>query len=156
MCYQMRSLSGVMCDRQMPKKLKGKIYKTVIRPVLMYGSETWAMKTQDTNKMAAAEMKILRWSSGHTRLDRIKNTVIREGMKVTPLDKKLRENRLRWFGHVQRREDDHVCKVVQKWKVDGKGPPGRPKLRWSDCIQKDLRDAQADAKAPKTVRNGEN
>ena len=49
-----------MCDRQMPKKLKGKIYKTVIRPVLMYGSEAWAMKSQDTSKMVGTEMKILR------------------------------------------------------------------------------------------------
>ena len=86
-----RTLSGVMCDKQMPKTLKSKVYKTVIRPVLMYGSETWALTAQDTRKVAAAEMKILRWSSGHTKFDRIRNTVIREGMKVAPIEAKLRE-----------------------------------------------------------------
>ena len=139
-----RTLSGVMCDKQMPKTLKGKVYKTVIRPVLMYGSETWALRAQDTSKIAAAEMKILRWSSGHTKFDRIRNTVIREGMKVAPIEAKLRENRLRWLGHVQRREDGHVCKAVQTWKVDGKGKRGRPKLRWTDCIKEDLREAEVD------------
>ena len=34
--------SGVLCDRRMPVKLKGKVYKTVVRPALLYGDETWA------------------------------------------------------------------------------------------------------------------
>ena len=34
--------SGVLCDRRMPVKLKGKIYKTVVRQALLYGAETLA------------------------------------------------------------------------------------------------------------------
>ena len=34
--------SEVLCDRRMPVKLKGKVYKTVVRPALFYGGETWA------------------------------------------------------------------------------------------------------------------
>ena len=33
---------GVLCDRRMPVKLKGKVYKTVIKPEMLYGAETWA------------------------------------------------------------------------------------------------------------------
>ena len=34
-----RSLTGVLCDKRMPNKLKGKLYRTVARPAMMYGSE---------------------------------------------------------------------------------------------------------------------
>jgi len=40
---------------------------------------------------------------GYTRLDRIRNVVIRDQVRVALLEDKLREIRLRWFGHVKRR-----------------------------------------------------
>jgi len=50
-----------------------------------------------------AEMRMIRWMCGYTRLDRIRKKVIRERVGAAPLEDKLREIRLRWFGHVQRR-----------------------------------------------------
>ncbi len=41
-----RQVTGILCDRQMPIQLKGKIYKTVIRPVALYGSECWPATTK--------------------------------------------------------------------------------------------------------------
>ena len=38
---------------------------------------------------------------GCTRMDRISNGVIRDLVKVVPIEDKLREIRLRWFGHVK-------------------------------------------------------
>jgi len=40
---------------------------------------------------------------GIIRLDRIRNVVTKERVEVTPLEEKLRETRLRWFGHVKKR-----------------------------------------------------
>ena len=75
-----RSLTGVMCDKKMPLKLKGKVYRTVIRPVIMYGSETWAMRKEDEKMMETAEMKMLRLTTGITKLDKVKNEVTRQKM----------------------------------------------------------------------------
>ena len=41
-----KNASGVLCDGKMPIKLKGKFYRTVIRPAMLYSSECWAIKRQ--------------------------------------------------------------------------------------------------------------
>ena len=97
------------------------------------------MKKKDVDSMAAEEMKLLRWSCGLTRRDKVKNETIRTRLKVAPMHDKLVENRLRWFGHIHRRESDHICKRIQNWTVDGKRPRGRPHKKWSNCIADDLK-----------------
>ena len=72
-----REVSGVLCDRRMPVKLKGKVYKTVVRPAMMYGMEATPIKKVNKKRMNVAEMKMLRWMSGVTRRDRIPNARIR-------------------------------------------------------------------------------
>ena len=42
-----RELSGVICDKKIPTKLKLLVYQTVIRPTLLYGCETWPMSVKD-------------------------------------------------------------------------------------------------------------
>ena len=52
--YKMHMISVI------PVKLKGKVYKTVIRPAMLYGPETWAtMKTQE-KRIDVNEMRMLR------------------------------------------------------------------------------------------------
>ncbi|XP_048488766.1 uncharacterized protein LOC125491268 [Plutella xylostella] len=68
-----KQLTGTTCDRKMPIKIKGKIYKSVIRPVMLYGAECWATKVCDEKRMHVTEMRMLRWMCGVTRKDRIRN-----------------------------------------------------------------------------------
>ncbi|CAG9134626.1 unnamed protein product [Plutella xylostella] len=71
-----KQLTGTTCDRKMPIKIKGKIYKSVIRPVMLYGAECWATKVMsDERRMHVAEMRMLRWMCGVTRKDRIRPTI---------------------------------------------------------------------------------
>ena len=59
-------------------ELKDKVFKTIIRPVIAYGSEFWAVKKKDESKLNSAEMRMLRWARGKTRLDHIRNEDIRK------------------------------------------------------------------------------
>ena len=68
-------------------------------------------------------------------------------MKVGSLRSKLRELRLRWKGHISRKEEDYVGRAIQQMKV-GKRKRGRPKRRWRDCVKEDMEEAglqEADA-----------
>ena len=60
--------------------------------------------------MNVAEMRMLRWVCGKTRKDRIKNTNFHDMIGVTPIEDKLRGNRLGWFEHICRRPVDAVVR----------------------------------------------
>ena len=77
-----KRISGILCDRRISFRVKGKVFKTVVRLAMVYGAETWAMKKEQEKKLDVAEMRILRWMSGVTKLDRIRNERIRGTTKV--------------------------------------------------------------------------
>ncbi|KAK3522906.1 hypothetical protein QTP86_007326 [Hemibagrus guttatus] len=99
-----RKVLGVLCDRKISARIKGKVYRTVVRPAMLYGLETVSLSKRQESELEVAELKMLRFSLGVTRLDRIRNEYIRGTAHVGRLGDKVREARLRWFGHVQRRE----------------------------------------------------
>ena len=71
-------------------------------------------------------------------MDRIRNERIRGTTKVGEISKKVKESRLKWYGHVSGREDEYVGKRVMGMEVPGKRRRGRPKRRWLDNIRNDL------------------
>ncbi|KAM2624012.1 hypothetical protein TB1_031028 [Malus domestica] len=134
-----KSASGVLCDRRMPLKLKGKFYRTAIRPAMLYGTKCWAVKHQHVHKMGVAEMRMLRWMCGHTRKDKIRNEDIRGKVGVAEIEGKMRENRLRWFGHVQRRPTDApIRRCDYGTEVQGRKGRGRPRKTLEETLRKDL------------------
>ena len=133
-----RAASGVLCDRKVPLKLKGKFHRTVVRPAMIYGTETASLKKTEEKKMDVAEMRMLRWMSGVTREDRIRNEYIRGSLKVVEASKKIQEGRLRWYGHLLRRDENHVGRYAMDMEVQGRRRRGRPRKRWRDCVREDL------------------
>ncbi|XP_052193027.1 uncharacterized protein LOC127801710 [Diospyros lotus] len=135
-----RNASGVLCDGKIPLKLKRKFYRTAIRPVLLYGSECWVVKYQHEQKTSVAEMGMLRWMRGHTRKDKIRNEVIHNKVRVVPIEEKMRETRLRWFGHVKRRpRDTHVRRVDEMEQLVKKRGRGRPKKTLGETLKFDMK-----------------
>ena len=81
---------------------------------MLYGAECWPTKIRLVQQLSVAEMRMLRWICGHTRMDRVRNDDIRDRLEVAPIEEKLVQHRLRWFGHVQRRppETPVYCGVL--------------------------------------------
>ena len=132
-----KKITGIMCDRRVAPKLKGRLFKVMVRPAMLYGLETVAMTKKIEQKMQVAELKMMRYSLGISRIDRIRNDLIRGTMKIGELKTKLREDRLRWYGHVVRREEDYVGNRVRILNV-GTRKRGRPKRRWSDSVKEGM------------------
>ena len=92
-----------MCDRNILLNLRGKFYRTAIKPTLLYGTEYWANKKQHIQKMSVAKMRILKLC-GKTRKDKVRNKNIRLQVGIAAIEEKLKETRLQWFGHIECRE----------------------------------------------------
>ena len=126
-----RQASGVLCDKRIPQKLKVKFYRTAIRPAILYGVECWPTKRRHVQQISVVEIRMLRWICGHTRSDRL---------GVAPIEEKLVQHRLRWFGHIQRRPlETPVRNGILSQNSNVKRGRGRPKLTWVEAIKGDLK-----------------
>ena len=68
---------------------------------------------------------MLRWMYGYTLMDRIRNQDFRDKLGIAPIAEKMRENRLRWFRHVQRKTFDVPVRRVASIIIEGKRSRGR-------------------------------
>ncbi|KAK3524445.1 hypothetical protein QTP70_029322 [Hemibagrus guttatus] len=59
-----RKVSGVLCDRKISARIKGKVYRTVVRPAMLYGLETVSLRKRQESELEVAELKMLRRVSG--------------------------------------------------------------------------------------------
>uniref|UniRef100_W5NIS9 ribonuclease H n=1 Tax=Lepisosteus oculatus TaxID=7918 RepID=W5NIS9_LEPOC len=81
------------------------VYRSVVRLVALFGTECWPTTKKHEQALHTMEMKMLRWTLGLTRLDHVMNEEVRKTLKVDPITEKMRESRLRWYGHVLRSND---------------------------------------------------
>ncbi|KAL3533386.1 hypothetical protein ACH5RR_006907 [Cinchona calisaya] len=131
--------SGLLCDHKIPLRLKGKFYRTVIRPAILYESECWVVNHTHKQKMRVAEMQMLRWMCGYTKMDKIRNEHICEKIGVASIDEKMRETRLRCLGHVLRRPvEAPVRRVDFRESSQHKRGRGKPKKIWWVTYKKDI------------------
>jgi len=119
-------VTGVLCDRLMPRRLKGKIYKTVVRPVALYAAECWPAATNHEKALHAIEMRMLRWSLGLTRLDHATNVDVRGLLQVAPIQAKMQEA-------------ESVVRTAIRVNAAVQRPRDRPKKRWLDRLNEDMR-----------------
>ena len=107
---------------------------TVIRPVLLSGAECWTVRKKEELILEKTEMRMLRRIKGVTLRDKVKSVDIRKELGVNSIQDKVREISLRWYGHMQRMEENNEVRAVGDMRLPGKRPRGRPRGRWMDDI----------------------
>ena len=123
----------------MPLKLKIKVYKLVVRPIFLYGAETWALRKKEEGVLDRTEMRMVRWIAGISLMGRRKSQDIRRMCGICNI-KKEREVRLRYFGHVTRREENEQTKRTKDMPVRRRRSVGRQRIRSMDVVRTDLGD----------------
>jgi len=125
-CYY--SVQNLLSSSLLPKKLKIKIYRTIILPVVLYGCETWSLTLREKRRLRVFENRVLRRVFG-PKMYSLPNIV-----------RVVKSRRMRWVGHVARMGEGRGMHRVMVGKPEGKRPLGRPKRRWEDNIKMDLQE----------------
>ena len=71
-------------------------------------------------------------------MNKIRNEYIRGAAQVGRFEEKTREARLRWFGHVRRKDDGYIGRRMLRMELPGKRKRGRPKRRFMDAVREDM------------------
>ena len=144
-CKVLGALKEVMKNRGLGMNVKKVLYEKVVVPTVMYGSESWGMKVTERQKLNVFEMKCLRSMTGVSQLDKVRNEVVRARTGVRrELAARVDMNVLRWFGHVERMDNERLLKKVMNAKADGRSAKGRPRFRWMDGVKRALNDRRMD------------
>ena len=135
-----KELSGVVCNRRIALKTRGVLYRACVRTVMMYGCESWPIKKENEDTLVRAERRMIRMMCGVTLGNRENSRdLLRRLGLVDDIVVGVKKARLRWFGHVFRRDVDVGVKRAFLHKVDGKVGRGRPRKTWYEVVRNDMR-----------------
>lgn len=142
----MSQLQKIWKNRGIKLKTKIRLVRTLIFSIFLYGAETWTLKAADRGRIDAFEMwcwrRMLRipWTAHRT------NASILKQLKIsTRLSTMCLKRILEYFGHIARKDNDNLEKLIVTGKVDGKRSRGRSPMRWSDQIRTTLDTSVYDA-----------
>jgi hypothetical protein len=111
-----------------------RIYKTLARPVLYYGSDAWTIRRTDERRLISAEMCFLRRTAGYTRWDHKSNEDILTELQISQITEFICQYRKNWKEHVDRMSSDRIPKMILKYQPKGKRNLGRPLKRWKESV----------------------
>ena len=138
---------AVFQDSDLSVSSKMLVYMSVVLGVLLYGSETWAIKSRTMHKLEAFHNRCMQCILGITSEQQIQERITtvqlrrRFGLNCS-LEGIISKRRLRWLGHVARMSEERIPKQLLFGWLPKTRPTHRPWLRWRDKVRQDLRNCQ--------------
>lgn len=131
-------------DKKLSKNTKLKIYKTTIRPVVTYAAEVANLTSKEEEQLKIFERKIVRMIMGPKKVNQnetrlLMNYEIENILKNENIIKIFKSMRIRWYGHIFRRDKNTPQRILTEWQPQNTRSKGRPKLKWKDQVESDLK-----------------
>ena len=129
--------NSVVMRRELSKKAKLSIFKTVFVPILTYGHESWVVTERVRSQVQASELRFLRRIEGVTLFYKMCSSEIQKSLNIESLLLRIERSQLRWLGHVSRMPQERLSKQALLVKANGTRPVGRLRTtnRWTNYIE---------------------
>ena len=132
-----KDFAPILTDKCISHTLKARVYAACVRSVMLYGGETWPMKKELEGLLGRAEMRMIRWMCRVSLREHRTSEELRRNMGLESITEVLSRERLRWYGHVMRKDDTSWVKRCMTFDVGGKRPRGRPLASWEETVRND-------------------
>jgi hypothetical protein len=138
-------LQNFFKNKNISKKLKLILKNTIIDKMLRYASKTSTLTKRDRTQLDVFERKVYRrilgpvYDNGKENWRILTNKKNYAILKKPTITETIRLHRLRWFGPVQRMEEDRIPRRVLYMNLETTRPRGRPRNRWQDELREDGR-----------------
>ena len=129
-----REISGLLVNSRIPLISRAKVYCACVRPVMMYGAETWPVTREIERMIRQNDCRMLRYMCQVRWEDRVTDEEVMRRCGVEDVTEVVNRSRLRWYGHVRRREGGHIIRRAMDMAVEGVRPRGRPRKTWKKGI----------------------
>ena len=124
-----------MWDRKFKKQLKENVLKAGIVTVCIYGLGTLTLRQKEMIQIAQHNWVRRICKAAQEDRWKMKELIEEIGKKKTP---KNEISRMRWAGHVQKRDENKLTKRAWKAEEGCRKRRGKPNLRWKDCDKRDV------------------
>ena len=89
--------------------------------------------------MERAEMMMVRWMCGVSLKDKKLSEELRHRLGIESVSDVMRRGRLRWFGHVERKNRNDWVAACRDIVVEGDIGRGRSRKTWRECVNEDMK-----------------
>jgi len=98
---------------------RGRLYSSCVRSSMLQRSETWPVRKENEVALQRTEMRMVRWRCNVKVKDSVPSKELRERLGIDDIILILQQNRLQWYGHVLRKEDNDWVKKCMEYEVEG-------------------------------------
>ena len=134
-----RDLLPILSNPAISLKVRGHVFSAAVRGVLLHASETWPLTVDDDARLLRNDHSMIRWICGKRLCEGLSLNELHNKLGIPSLHTVLRRKRLAWYGHVMRMDGELWQNNILSYDVGGAAPLGRPKKRWLDCVNQDMR-----------------
>ena len=116
-------------------KMNRNIYKAYVRCAMLDNSEAWQVNIEDTYQLQQREMQMVRWMCSISLSERRPSEEMRGRLRIQNISVVMQHMHLRWFGHIERMENENWISKCRSLVADLAAEMGRPCKTWNEVVQ---------------------
>ncbi|XP_073820509.1 uncharacterized protein [Musca autumnalis] len=129
------NMRKIWSSRNISRSTKLRLFNTSIKPILLYGCETWKVTKTINQALQVFINKCLRRICNIFWPTIISNADLLQLTSSEPIEREIKRRKWRWIGHTLRKDDTDLNKMAFEWNPQGTRRRGRPKMTWIRTIQ---------------------